>query len=376
VLAPGQWIGLVAVIGSVVRGPDPAPTGTALPPGVVVEWTGVEGCPAREAVQEQIVDRLARIEGDTQAAIVIALVAREGGGYVLDLRVRTPTATAERTLWADDCELLGRATAVIVGIAVDPGTTREHLLGAELLPPDVGGSVPPPPGVPEAAEPEPTPLSEPGAEPEPEAEPAPTRQDAARPSPGPEPTARRRSKIPLDGAIGGSAGGQLGVLPGFTPTVGGAVALVGQTWRAEAHFGHWFQTRRSFPAEPSVGARFSMWSGGVRGCGVLRPRPIEVPVCAGVDLGEMRADGFGADINREVRSLWSAAVLAPGVIWMARPFFGLALGVEGLVNLTRPGFAGEDRPLLHRPAAVGFRVRAGLEFRFGGGVSNAMQERS
>jgi hypothetical protein len=90
----------------------------------------------------------------------------------------------------------------------------------------------------------------------------------------------------------------------------------------------------------------------------------------------MRADGFGGDINHDVGSLWSAVVLAPGVLWMARPYFGLLGGAEGLVHLTRPGFSGEDRPLLHRPAAVGFRVRAGLEFRFGRGVSRAMRSGS
>ena len=42
----------------------------------------------------------------------------------------------------------------------------------------------------------------------------------------------------------------------------------------------------------------------------------------------MRADGFGADINRDVRSLWAATVLAPGIIWIARALVASVLELD------------------------------------------------
>lgn len=160
-------------------------------------------------------------------------------------------------------------------------------------------------------------------------------------------------------------GAGVGVLPGVSGSAGVRVGLLGPRWRLDVGADRTFRTQATFPAEPDVGARFTMWSGTVLGCYVPTRRRLEFPVCGGASAGLMRAEGFGGGRNRNVRSAWVAAVLAPGLVWLPHPNVGLGASVDAFVAVRRPRFNGELRPDLYVAAPVAARALGFVEFRWG-----------
>lgn len=317
----------------------------ALPEGVELQWSGADGCPDAADVEQRVAERLASREGPIRASVVVAVASGSDGGYALSLDVTLPDESVHRDLEAADCSVLVDATAVVVGIAVEPQIPAEELRTATLVPTETAPATVPAPEI------------------EPEfVEAAPPPRDVESPRSEPEPEPRR---VRVGGLVRLQGGGSAGVLPSVAGAAGLRVGVRGRRWRAEVGGDHTFSVRHAFPDEPSVGAEFSLWSGAARGCGVLGNKTLEFPLCAGVDAGLMRADGFGGDINRSLVEPWAAAVVAPGLIWVPHPNVGLGLSADAFVALNRPGFTGEERPLLHRPFPVGLRVVGALEVRFG-----------
>lgn len=319
----------------------------ALPEGVELQWSGAEGCPDAADVEQRVAERLASREGAIRASVVVAVVSGSDGGYALSLDVTLPDEAVHRDLEAADCSVLVDATAVVVGIAVEPQIPAEELRTATLVPTETAPTTVPAPALaPEVIEETPPP------------------RDVESPTPEPEPQPEPR-RVRIGGLVRLQGGGSVGALPGVAGAAGLRVGVRGRRWRAEVGGDPTFSVRHAFPDEPSVGADFSLWSGAARGCGVLGKKTLEFPLCAGVDAGLMRADGFGGDINRSLVEPWAAAVVAPGFVWMPHPNVGLGLSADAFVALNRPGFTGEQRPLLHRPFPVGLRLVGALEVRFG-----------
>ena len=316
----------------------------ALPEGVELQWSGTDGCPSAEEVEQRVAERLADREGPVRASVVVAVASGIDGGYALSLDVTLPDESVHRDLEASDCSVLVDATAVVVGIAVEPQIPAEELRTATLIPTETAPATVPAPAI----------------ERETIEEPPPPPREVESPVPEPEP-----KRVRVGGLVRLQGGGTVGVLPGVAGAAGLRIGVRGRRWRAEVGGDHTFSVRHAFPDEPSVGAEFSLWSGAARGCGVLGKTTLEFPLCAGVDAGLMRADGFGGDINRSLVEPWAAAVVAPGLVWMPHPNVGLGLSADAFVALRRPGFTGEERPLLHRAFPVGLRLVAGLEVRFG-----------
>lgn len=317
----------------------------SLPEGVEVRWSGPEGCPDATQVESRIAERLASREGPVRASVVVAVASGVDGGYALSLDVTLPEESVHRELQAAECEVLVDATAVVVGIAVEPQIPAEDLRTATLIPQEAAPVAVPPPAIePEVIEPPPRPDSR-------EVEP-------------PEPTPPR-TRARVGGLVRLQGGAMVGVLPGIAGTAGVRVGVQGRRWRAELGGDHGFSVRDAFPDEPAVGADVSLWSGTLRGCAVHGSNALEFPLCAGVEAGLMRADGFGGDVNRSLVEPWAAAVLAPGLVWLPHPRVGLGLTADGFVALARPGFTGQERPLLHRAFPVALRMVGALEVRFG-----------
>lgn len=325
----------------------------ALLDGVQVQWTGAPGCPDAAAAEALIARRLEDREGPVRASVVIALVSNADGGYGLSLDVEVARETVHRELESPDCEVLLEATAVVVGIAIEPGMPVDTLRTAELVEPTDASAVPeaPTPSIPEDVSPDPMERPEPDSE--------------APADPPPAETAPRR-RVPLGGAIRIHGGAGVGVQPGVSGSAGARVGLFGPRWRVEAGGDRTFRTRRTFPTEPDVGARFTMWSGTVRGCYVPTRKRLEFPVCGGASAGFIRAEGFGGGRNRDVRSAWVAAVVSPGLVWLPHPNVGLGASLDALVAVRRPSFSGEQRPeLLYAAAPVAARALGFVEFRWG-----------
>jgi hypothetical protein len=342
---------------------------------VRLRWSAPAECPKDAQVRAYIADALTGSDGRSRPvsadASVEARLERAGTTYVLDVTIRAEDLVAHKQIRASQCDLLARTTGVLVAISVDPDTTSEELTSlmderARSLqtdtPGEPGSFVPTPPGATNPERPEepmssralpPAVASESTANAETTSGKAPVVYDPLRPAP---PTA-------IDAALRLTGGGQAGTLPGFSGGVGLSLAATGHLWRAELGFGYWFPRRATFEDATDVGARIQLWSVGLRGCGVPTLGHVEIPLCAGPEAGQMRARGFGAPVNLDVRSWWVAAALAPGVVWLPRPWVGLFLGAEGFVNIVRPGYTGEGHPELFTTAAVSLRVLAGLEFR-------------
>lgn len=330
----------------------------ALPDGVQVQWTGAPGCPDASAVETRIASRLENREGPVRASVVIALVSTAEGGYGLSLDVELARETVHRELESSDCEVLVEATAVVVGIAVEPEIPVDTLRTATLVE-DADTS-----GVPEAPPPS-SPETEPKTEPEPK--PTPKSGPAAEPPIADDDTpSESRDRDPLGGVVRLHGGGGVGVLPGVSGTAGLRVGVLGAHWRAELGADRTFRTDTTFPLEPGVGADFTMWSGTARGCYVPTHGRLEFPLCGGASAGLIRAAGFGGARNRTVRSWWVGAAVAPSLVWLPHPNVGLGASVDAFVAIWRPSFSGEERPqLLYTPAPVAARALGFVEFRWG-----------
>ncbi len=338
--ARGSVFGLALVGASSLCGVE---VGAASPePGAdLVEfiWDAPEGCPAEEDVRTQVEGMLGEQLVDVEARRVsaIARVRREGEDWDLRLYTVTPEGTRQRSLIAETCAELAEFTSLVVALAIDPG------LG------------------------EPRPEPEPNPEPEPKPEPRP--RPEPEPESGPSPDDRRRpfGGLRLDGVAGW----------GLMPRGDFGVSLVGivgwERWRLETRARALSGPRALVGEGAEAGASVSLWSGGLRGCPVWHPRAsLEIPLCAGVELGSMRARPFGLDDSRARGALWAAVGVGVGLAyvpalrrWPGRSVLALVASVEGQANLLRPAFTVDGDVSLHRTTWGAVSVALGVELRFG-----------
>jgi hypothetical protein len=118
--------------------------------------------------------------------------------------------------------------------------------------------------------------------------------------------------------------------------------------------------------DPTVGARIRLWTVGVRGCGVLHPRPLEVHLCGGLEAGQAIGRGLGFRGAKSDAIEWVAAVVGPAVAWAPRRWLALWLGADLAVPLLRGTFAVRNLGdgALFEIAPVSLRAAVGLELRF------------
>ena len=329
----------------------------ASPEDLRLDWSAPPECPDREAVLAHIDNALH--DGATRPVaakgVVEATLVEDGPGYSLNLVVQLEAFTARRTIQATDCSLLARAGGLVVAVALDPQTDEAELAETmELEAAAVSGE----PNVEETLLPPPPPAAN---APRDFAPSEPVDVEPAEPDP---PSQRRRGAV-IDAAVRFAGGVGGGILPGFEGGVSLGLAATGRFWRVEAVGGRWASPNATYDDDPDVGASFRLWSGGPRVCGVPTFGRLEIPLCGGAEFGQIHARAFGAPANREARSLYIAGVVAPGVIWLPRPFIGLFAGVDLHITGIRPAFTGDGRPILHRTSEVAAHVLAGVELRVG-----------
>ncbi|MFO0631314.1 MAG: hypothetical protein U0168_00530 [Nannocystaceae bacterium] len=324
-------------------------------------WVSLASAPATAAVPwpervrvegpacgEPLGDRVARagrpgapIDLDVQADA--QLRPRSDGRWELELAISRGDALEQRHFVADECGTLLDAAAFVIAAAMDP--TR----AAAPVPTPAQAEVA------EAAEP-PTPTESA------EVTPTPATSTSPRPSdpPRPRPPKRRRPGA-FVGAWGGIDGG---ALPGATGYFEADVGARGRGWRAGLLAGTRLQTEQRARADRDAGARLTLWNVGVRLCGVPSWRVLELPLCAGADAGQLRAQGFGYDGARTLRRPWAAIALAPGLLWRVHPRVAIGLRVELGVPLRRTQLVIENLEALPRVGPVSGRGLLGVEGRF------------
>lgn len=372
----------VALLTAIHSSPTPGP-------GVVMEWSAPSRCPTAEAVQQRLSDALVDSAADPRGMRARATVTEDDAGrfaLVLELE-RDDGPAGRRTMQASDCDELAKAAVLIVALAVDPevklatdpppGPTDPTEPGDDGAEPGDDGVEPGDDG----AEPLPVTPSPPTAPREdgsvPMPEPTdPTGEDSMASSPRspaePEPTPPvpppPRPRAPeIHVGLGATAGVGLSVLPAPTAAIALGAATWGRAWRAELGASYWTPID-SIPAGGTVGGRLQQWTIDARGCGLLTPGPLELPLCAGLDVGAVHGRGLGVTAPRRVTSVRLAFAAGARLLWAPTRLGGrLALRLDGdvLAALVRARFrATPTAPgLVYYTPPVGGQVSAGFEIR-------------
>lgn len=302
---------------------------------VALRWDAPPGCPGPDEVR----DRLARFVTTGAAgprAVVDARVRTEGVGFVLELEVRIDAGVLHRRIEAARCDVLASAAALVMAVMLDPAALAESV---EAAPPE------PPPPVPAVVAPVRLPP------------PRETIPAASEPPPSPRPRTR------VDVALGLRAGGGWGALPRGAATFAGLLALRIASARVElVGIGVLPQERRT---AHDAGVRLEPWAVGLRGCWAPQLGPIELPLCGGVEAGQIRARGLGLAQPRAIAVPWLAWPFGVSVVWAPHRRFAIVAGVEGWVSTTRPRFVIPDLGALYTLPRAGVRALAGFEVRLG-----------
>lgn len=339
-------------------------------PGLGLRWEAPPGCPTGEEVRA----RVARLVGE-EAVLKTRLVARgvvraDAGAWALDLELAGETGGGRRALRSGRCEGLLGAAALVIAIAVDP---QAALAGGPAEGP--AGVVPPPPRA--AAEDLPTavPVEETGSEGQVEPAPAP----ASGPAPGPvfvdgqEDRAKEAGQEAPAAAPARAPGVRVGVrlaggvgfarlLPGPSGAASLAISARGRGWRAELG-GLYLPPVAGGSA--AIGGVFQAGAVELRGCPALTRGRIELPLCAGLQLGAMQGSGRGTgfESTRVARALWLAGTLGAALAWRPRERVGLWLQVDAVVVLIRPRFETAAGRVVHEASRFGGQALAGIELR-------------
>lgn len=189
---------------------------------------------------------------------------------------------------------------------------------------------------------------------------APPREPATATSP-PELPADPRTATGLRVGLRALGGGGFGPTNAGYATLAGSVALLGERWRVAVD-GRWF-VPRSVSQASEVGGRFDAWLLGAVGCFVPHPGKIELPLCAGVEAGQLRAEGLPSLAVVEQAAIPHVALrLTPGIAWAPIERLAIGFDLELTAALTRGEFV-VDTTVVQRVTPVGVRGLLGLELR-------------
>ncbi|HWB79621.1 MAG TPA: hypothetical protein VG755_31880 [Nannocystaceae bacterium] len=301
--------------------------------GVQVRWRGPAGCPDAEAV------KAALEQGDAEAApddarvsVDATIAATDDRRWSMQAEVASPTGRERRSWIADDCETITKLLVVIVGSAL----ARAHEERSVGDPPAPAPIEPvPPPAV------------------------LPTLRAKIEPrivATKPVPKKRVRTELALRITTGIEAGG----LPNAGPGVAAGLVVARPRWRADA-IAVWVLPRATSLTPGGPGARVQLAAGAVRGC-VRLGDVVEVPLCAGIELGAVHGKATHVDKIGSDDVLWAAALLGPGVRVRVRRRIALVLDTTLAIPLGRPRFELTELGQVYR-ARTGARALFGIEFR-------------
>lgn len=313
------------------------------PRGLELRWEASEGCPTADEARERVESFLGRPAGQAGDPNVQARVriTEHDGLFVAELELRGEDGDGHRTLEADRCDVVADAAAYVVAAMIDPTV--------ELVLPE--------------PEPEPPPLeaaSESRTTPEPT--PAPDRAAPAPPDPVQAPADRPRARS--RGALRAGPALAAGPLPSLAAGIVAGAAWLRPRVRLELLATHWFARPTEPIAGPDVGGDIRLTTAGVRVCPLVVQRPIEVPVCGGLELGSMFGRGVGLTEPSSVRLLWAAVTASAGLVWMPSRRVGPWIDAALTIPVSRPVFVIESLGPAHQPARAAFYGQLGVELRF------------
>lgn len=345
-----------------------APAAAATP--ISLTWDAPAACPQVDAVREWLSNYLgdAADPAGYPGVRTRGELTRAGAGWQLRLVIERDGVAGERSVRGGDCSELARAGALALAIALEPK------VGDAAEPPTAtppGPLVPTPPEPPPPLVISPAPVEPPApASPPVVASPVVVASPAAPPMP--------ESRRPLVAhALRVSGGLEAGLLPGVGGGVTAGYALRSPWLRLELVGGVWPARARDYADRPGVGSRATLATLGLRVCPTLRVRAahderrgaaglVELPLCAGLELGALAVRGEGFEGARALVRPWLAVEVQPAVVWRFARRVALWAGVALVVPIRRPSFRVEPLPDLWSVGVVGIRGLLGLEVQLGG----------
>ena len=156
----------------------------------------------------------------------------------------------------------------------------------------------------------------------------------------------------------------LGTLPGVSPGVLVGLSVLYGPLRAELAAALWPAHDATLAARPTAGGAVDLYAGSAAACWRFLPGRFELGPCLGLEIGRLRAQGFGVSDPGQGSALWAAWRAGGGFAY--RPIAPLVLGLrlEVAVPFARPGFVLSNVGTVHRPSAAAGRALAGVEVRF------------
>lgn len=309
-----------------------APVAAGEPPlPAEIRWEAPGGCPDRERVVEALHRHVAPDATTLTSVQVLAWVEATDDGYRLHVSISSEQGKTDRVMESGDCAVLAEATAFMTAVAMDP--IVKSLESKSRRPP--GETAPPPP----------------------------TPRPSPRPEPSPEPA--RRAERPR-GFVLVEGGVSIGVLPRTAGTlrIAGGVVLPNARFGAGAlHI-----LAQDDPLElqlfPGAQVRLQLWTSEVHGCAVSHLGPVELPVCAAIELGAMLGRSQGIAQSRDDAQPWVAIAAGSGLQWAPSRWFAFGASVDAVVVALRPTFAIDGVGRVYRAPRAFARAQALVEARF------------
>ncbi|MCY0989946.1 hypothetical protein OV203_22595 [Nannocystis sp. ILAH1] len=355
---------------------------------IEVTWRGDPRC-AQHGFQDSLARYLAGATESRPLRVSVDVRREAEGRWSATLDLEAAEGRSKRTLRGRSCAEIGDAAAFVTAVVVDPGVLTRPAEGAIVPAPsaepgqlapkdmsyetssaevgasdmslgtgDVGASDLPPGTEVAPVERAPEPAAGTGV-----TRPGPIQGNVSSDM-SPKPAARATRLRGFVRVMGGLEA--LGT-PRVGPAVGLAGGLLGRRWRVEVTGLYRAPTTEYTQIDPQAGARVRLWAVGARGCGVLRARQVEFPLCGGLEGGQALGEGVGFQGGRTDRIAWLAVVFGPAVAWAPRPWLALWLGADVGVPLLGGTFSAAGLGRMFTIAPVSLRAALGLEFRFGRG---------
>jgi len=274
--------------------------------------------------------------------IAHAVVERRAERWILRMVTKVGEAAGRRTLEGQSCRELADAAALIVALAYDPDAVARTAAQAEV--PEV---VPLPHVLPEL--------------PTDDAPPATLAAPSIAPPFAPEaPPAAKSPEV--GGAAGLAASFDLGTLP--SPAFGLTALLGLKVWRVRFDWtGTLWLAQSEVPEDTVVGGEFSYLSTALAACPLLLEDPLELGLCAGIEVGRLYAKALGVDNFDTCAVLWTAHAGLLGA-WKAADWLALRLDLGAAVPVERPEWGLSPVGPVDQPGAGVGRARLAVETRF------------
>ena len=324
---------VVTALGDFARASARDADSSAASGGTDIRWEAPVECPDANSVKlsverllgqslDGLQDRSVRARGEVHR--------NEAGNWELHCLLSVGDREEEETLAAKKCQALADAMALKVALAIDPLAVVESVEPAA-------------PALPAA--------------PQPTQPPAPTGIDPVRNQtsrPG-----RTQMGLRLVGGVG------LGPLPSMTGGAGAYASMQLPSFRVELGGQEYWGGVARYAALPSIGGHFQLFSGAARACLTPGTGDLTFPVCAGVEAGAVRGEGFGTANAETTSGLWAAAILGPALRIRATRVFAIWLEVDAMLTILRPEFHVRNLDTLYTPPWGCSRASAGLEVVLG-----------